>query len=284
MSEVFAMVEGDFGKVVVIELFHDLVPHAHPEIQFGYWLAGAGSTGSVGDELVKYDANHVVAINRYNAHDLRIDDANMPTTMLMVYINETWFDEHCFNNENPISFVKAQLAKTSEIRMLSWKMMQKILFSSESSFLEVEADLIELLKATINANRHCCCPSRIQTRRKLIDYRLRLALKQMEDSMMQSGLIKDLPKIVGVSRSRLYEIFKRELKSSPMLIWNSFRIEAASKCMASSAASFSKIATCIGFTTAANFSRFFRGVKGVTPSSYKKEIEAKTYKPKKIQA
>lgn len=38
MQNIFFEVRGDFGRVVVAEMTHDLVTHAHPEMHLQYWL------------------------------------------------------------------------------------------------------------------------------------------------------------------------------------------------------------------------------------------------------
>ena len=84
--------------------------------------------------------------------------------------------------------------------------------------------------------------------------------------------MKNLSKSVGVSRSRLYELFKKELQSTPKLIWNCMLIEAVVHHLTKPEMGLSRVSEKLGFSTAANFSRFFRGHKGVTPTTYKKQI------------
>jgi hypothetical protein len=66
-------------------------------------------------------------------------------------------------------------------------------------------------------------------RRKNLDNRLLLALSCIHDNMATPSLIKILPNLVGVSRSRLYELFKDELQSSPNLVWNCALLDSAMK-------------------------------------------------------
>lgn len=275
MGDIFAMAEGQFGKVVVIELCHNLVPHSHPEIQFSYWLAGGQCKGRVGEASACCSENQAIVINRYQAHDAELAQAHMPTTLLVVNLNEAWFDQYFSTQVGPIHFQLGQLTHTPEMRSKSWELMRKILFANARDITSIQDDVKALIKLTLLNNSHLIVLKTNAIRRKMLDYRLRLALTHLRDNMTEHGLMKNLSTSVGVSRSRLYELFKKELQSTPKLIWNSVLIEAVVHHMAQPGLDLSHISQKLGFSTAANFSRFFRGHKGVTPTTYKKQI--KTY-------
>lgn len=279
MSDVFAMVEGQFGKVVVLELCHDLVPHSHAEIELSYWLAGGHCIGLVGDELACCCENHAIGINRYQAHDTKLLNADEPATLLMLYINEDWFDQHFATHVGPISFQVGQLKQNLDMKSKCWDVMKKILFSNFKNMESIEADVKALITLTLENNRDSAVSKPNAVRRKMLDYRLRLALSHLRENMTEQDLMKNLSKSVGISRSRLYELFKNELQSTPKLIWNSVLIDAVIQHMAKNGADLSQVSQKLGFSTPANFSRFFRGHKGVTPSTYKKEINAQTKLP-----
>lgn len=269
MSEVFSMIEGRFGKVVVFEVCHDLVPHVHSELEFGYWLGGGQCRGRVSDEPVVYSESQAVVVNRYQAHDLLLSDVNESVMMLKLYIDEVWFDEHFTHCGAPISFHKAQLIHTDEMKTKCWELTQKILFTKKNPS-SIENDVMTLLQITIDNNMADTNPYPNNVRRKMLDYRLRLALSCINDNMTKLDLMQSLSKLVGVSRSRLYELFKDELQSTPNLIWNCVLLENATKRIVEKQEDLALVSAQLGFSTAANFSRFFRGHKGVTPSTYRK--------------
>lgn len=269
MSEVFSMIEGRFGKVVVFEVCHDLVPHVHSELEFGYWLGGGQCRGRVSDEPVVYSESQAVGVNRYQAHDLLLSDLTESVMMLKLYIDEVWFDEHFTHCGAPISFHKAQLIHTEEMKTKCWELTQKILFTKKNP-LAIENDVVTLLQITIDNNMAHTNPYPNNVRRKMLDYRLRLALSCINDNMTKLDLMQSLSKLVGVSRSRLYELFKNELQSTPNLIWNCVLLENATKRIVEKQEDLALVSAQLGFSTAANFSRFFRGHKGVTPTTYRK--------------
>lgn len=269
MSEVFSMFEGSFGKVVVIEINHDLVPRAHSELQFGYWLSGGQSRGRVGDHSVVYSEGQAVAINRYQTHDLLLKDATEPVMLLKLYLHEAWFDKHFNHCGAPIGFQNAQLIHTDEMKSMCWQLTQKILFTKKNS-PTIETDVIALLQTTLKSKVTDQNPSPNTGYRKKLDDRLNLALRCIHDHMTEPNLMERLPKLVGVSRSRLYELFKDELQSTPNLIWNCALLDNATKRIVEKQEDFAIVSSQLGFSTAANFSRFFRGYTGVTPTTYRK--------------
>ena len=268
MSEIFAMVEGEFGKVVVLEVRHSLVSHAHSEIQMSYWLGGGLCQGLVGDTHVVCNDSMAIGINRYQAHDMTLAPDAEPCMMLLIYMHEHWFDAHI----TPIVFRNAQLNVTEAVRTKYCALMQKMLFAWHADHAQIDDDVKALIQLTVQTNHHAVHPYPNVMRRKMVDYRLRLALSHMRDNIAKANLIKTLAKTVGLSRSRLYELFKKELQSSPKLVYNSVLIDAAISDMRQPATDLSVLAAKFGFSTAANFSRFFRSHKGVTPSAYRKKM------------
>jgi AraC-like DNA-binding protein len=269
MSEVFSTVEGPFGKVVVIEIYHDLVPHVHSELEFGYWLSGGQCRASVSEQPVVYCENHAVAINRYQAHDLLLNDATEPVMLLKLYLHEAWFDEHFIHCGVPIGFQNAQLTHTDEMKAMCWQLTQKILFTKKNSST-IENDVVALLQTTLDSNIADTNPHPNTVHRKKLDDRVRLALSCIHDNMTKPNLMPTLPQLVGVSRSRLYELFKDELQSTPNLVWKCELLNNATKRMLEKQEDFALVSSQLGFSTPANFSRFFRGYTGVTPTTYKK--------------
>jgi AraC-like DNA-binding protein len=274
MSDVFAVVEGEFGKVVVLELCHDLVPHSHAEIQLNYWVAGGECLSDVGGSSVRCSETQAIGINRYQAHDESLGEATISVTMLTLYLNETWFDEHFASHTGPINFKSAQLSQTCEMKSQCWALMQTILFATPNDSSSIEAHVKALLTLTIESNLDITTPLSHTVRRKMLDYRLRQALSHLRENMTQLNLMKTLSQTVGISRSRLYELFKKELQTTPKLILNSLLIDSAIKHMAQSTVDLSHVSKKLGFSTAANFSRFFRGHQGVTPTCYRKVLGA----------
>lgn len=274
MNEVFSMVQGEFGKAVVVEFRHSLVLHAHSEIQIGYWLEGGQCQGSVADESVVYDESHAVGVNCFQAHDLVKNSNEKSSLMLMLYFHESWFDQHIGSQGEPVIFSSAQLVTTPEIRAQCAELMRKIRASCATMTTSLEQDIKHLMQLTIASNSKAVCLLSMHKRRKIMDPRMRIALSYLKERYADPHVLKNLNNIAGVSRSRLYQLFKNKLQSSPQLILNALRLDLASTLMSNPKLDMSAVSSNSGFSTPANFSRFFRAHRGITPSVHKKAMAA----------
>jgi AraC family transcriptional regulator len=80
--------------------------------------------------------------------------------------------------------------------------------------------------------------------------------------------------MVGLSRSRLFQLFSEQLASSPLVYRSGIRLEEAVTRLRGRAPQLTELALDLGFSTPGNFSRFFRSHRGVTPSAYRRVLQA----------
>lgn len=167
-------------------------------------------------------------------------------------------------------FPASQLTTTPEIREFTAMLMHKLMSSSDDESLCVEEDVLKLLSLT--TERSTVMPNNVVylVRRRMPDYRLRLALAYMKENITNLALMNHVAGVVGVSRSRLYELFLDELQSSPKIIWNSMRLDEAMKLIALTDKSMALVAADLGFSSPGNFSRFFKANTGLSPLAYRK--------------
>lgn len=114
----------------------------------------------------------------------------------------------------------------------------------------------------------------LPSRRTLIDYRLRAAVRFMRKNLSDQCLIEDVARHVGLSRSRFFELFQDQLGTSPQMHWNAIRNEVAISRLCLSEIDITSISLELGFSNPGNFSRFFRDQMGVTPSLYRRNNHA----------
>lgn len=270
MGDVYSVVEGRFGTVEVREIQHDLIVHAHAHMQFGYWMGGGTAHAHVGAEQADYNDAFVVGINRYQSHDFILDAPQSPVIVLLLNIHLPWLDDVRRELGNPAVLTTPKIVLTPEIRVAAWQLMKTMMAFTEAQSQSLEVCVLKLLRLTIEQSARQMLPAVWPTRRKLIDYRLRLALVHMQNNIVSGSSMGDVAKLVGLSRSRLYELFQSELDSSPQVVWNSLRMKHAIHHVAVGEDDLAKVASTLGFSTAGNFSRFFRNSMGVSPLLYRK--------------
>ena len=279
MNDLYAVVEGRFGVVEVRTISHNLSNHAHANLhmQFSYWMGGGTAHAQIGNERANYSDDYVVGINRYESHDFSLDDPNSPAIILELSLQLSWLYEVQSGLDQPVLHAMQSIASSPEIQQAAFQLMQNTLAPHLQDAQAIESSVINLVRLTLGRTVQRLRPVVLPLRRKLIDYRLRLALAYMQDPAMTVHSINDVAKHVGLSRSRLYELFQRELNSSPQVTWKSIRMQRAVHIVGVGGEDLAEVATKLGFSSAGNFSRYFRGVMGVTPSAYRKAALKKRF-------
>uniref|UniRef100_UPI002AFEDD50 hypothetical protein n=1 Tax=Limnohabitans sp. TaxID=1907725 RepID=UPI002AFEDD50 len=207
MNDLYAVVEGRFGVVEVRTISHNLSNHAHANLhmQFSYWMGGGTAHAQIGNERANYSDDYVVGINRYESHDFSLDDPNSPAIILELSLQLSWLYEVQSGLDQPVLHAMQSIASSPEIQQAAFQLMQNTLAPHLQDAQAIESSVINLVRLTLGRTVQRLRPVVLPLRRKLIDYRLRLALAYMQDPAMTVHSINDVAKHVGLSRSRLYE-------------------------------------------------------------------------------
>ena len=81
--------------------------------------------------------------------------------------------------------------------------------------------------------------------------------------------VADVAAVIGISRSYLTSIFKREMKVSPQEFLVSFRMERAGDLLRSTSSQIGEIAQELGYSDPMIFSKAFHKHFGMSPSRYR---------------
>ena len=84
--------------------------------------------------------------------------------------------------------------------------------------------------------------------------------------------VSQIARSVGLDRSYLYSLFMEYLNTSPQEYLINFRIEKACDLMRSNSLSIGDIARSVGYDDPLTFSKVFRKLKGVSPSTFKSNL------------
>lgn len=82
--------------------------------------------------------------------------------------------------------------------------------------------------------------------------------------------VEDVAAHVGLSRSRLYRVFRQELQLSPMEYLTRFRIRQACALLERGDLAIKAVALSVGYEDQLYFSRRFREVTGASPTAYRR--------------
>jgi transcriptional regulator GlxA family with amidase domain len=101
------------------------------------------------------------------------------------------------------------------------------------------------------------------------DYRIRKALKLMRENVSGRVGLDEVARSVGLSRPHFFTLFKSQMNLTPNVYWNTLRMNEALRQLETAEEPLTAIACNLGFTTQANFTRFFRDHAGVPPTVYR---------------
>lgn len=103
------------------------------------------------------------------------------------------------------------------------------------------------------------------------DKLLENALKMIRDNYWKKPKIEELALELGVDRSYLYKIFKKELGISPKKMIDDYRLAVAYELLRSGNSSVNQISKKMGYGSATTFSKIFKDKYGISPSEHMKK-------------
>lgn len=101
---------------------------------------------------------------------------------------------------------------------------------------------------------------------------VRRAISYIEDNYPEKITVESIAAYVGIDRTGLYRIFKKNLNISPAQFLISYRLERAKAMMEHDNLTISEIAVSTGFFDAAHFTGAFSKKYGISPGRYHTEL------------
>lgn len=122
-----------------------------------------------------------------------------------------------------------------------------------------------LVKAESEKNQGAVMPERY----------IRRATAFIEDNYHRGIKISDIAKSVGVDRTYLYKLFKKELGLSPIKYLTNYKLERAAALLEHDGITLFELAVSVGFCDESHFSKAFLKKFGCTPGCYRREKYSK---------
>ena len=107
---------------------------------------------------------------------------------------------------------------------------------------------------------------------KQIDIYIKKAIEYIEYNYIEDIKITDIANFIGVNRSYLFTVFKKNLNISPQEFLLNYRMEKAYVLLNNDKLSISDIARSVGYRDPLNFSKMFKKINGVSPKAYREKI------------
>ncbi len=270
----FTLEQGDFGILELIEQKNNLLMHAHLQKKISFWVDGGTSHTRSRSERSSLNADEATIIGSQVSHELRLDNIKLPVVMLNIYFDELWLSKNQELNNSLKSLSHGSIQVSKELKILIEKIVNYLHFNTIGDRGNVKAILdsmlpilvsgIDLQKATFSKHEVSL------NRAPLVDYRLKLAIAYMKKNLDNPCSTEEIADLVGLSRSRFFDLFEEQLNSTPSVFWKSMRLEQAIRLLSEGKEKLTSVALELGFSSPGNFSRFFREHRGVSPSLYRK--------------
>jgi AraC-like DNA-binding protein/mannose-6-phosphate isomerase-like protein (cupin superfamily) len=129
--------------------------------------------------------------------------------------------------------------------------------------LGVDALLLEIVRAGTDGDRRAA--------NVVVHPAVSRALNRLQTRFRENWSLERLASESGMSRSRLAQLFCRQVGSSIHKVLNKVRVEHAQTLLKDSSLSISEIAEDCGFATSQHFARIFRQQSGSTAAEYRRD-------------
>src|SRR5665213_1638079 len=97
------------------------------------------------------------------------------------------------------------------------------------------------------------------------DYRLRASLNFMSDHVESRMSLDAVAREVGMSRPRVFRLFREQCGITPHMYWDTLRMNEAFRRLVNRPPSIGDVAFDLGFNSQSNFTRFFVSYFNATP-------------------
>ncbi|MCQ9616377.1 AraC family transcriptional regulator [Paenalcaligenes niemegkensis] len=268
MKDTYALCQGKFGRAVLLKLRASLVSHSHASGQIAFWLGGSPTKARIGDKSYEYKTDVALGINPFESHDATICDPNDPALFLTFEFKQSWIEEQRIISGKGLYFLKPTVPIDDELYSACHTLLNIMLNPFHSNYQNIEPVILDILiRATQASGNNIADLSTGLIRTP--DYRVKRAIMALRSNTSRKMSVDQLADHVGLSRSQLHVLFRKDLNSTPSVVANLMVVEEAMRRMLNHQESLIDIALDLGFSSQGNFSRFFKEHMGVSPSVYR---------------
>ena len=273
MSDSLAVFHGHFGRVCLYSMDRKMVPHGHREGHLIFHVQGPPAEIIVDDKAWPLSPGQATAISPWQAHHYNPLVTSKPTLALVLYIRPGWFLEVARRASASLCFGRVGIDVTDHLAKLVFGTAQSMI-DPDSQDLHVEDRLCALTEYAFDQSWQWTPRGAEFTGPELPrrDYRIRKALKHLQNNVGEPIELDNVAREVGLSRPHFYKLFKAHVGLTPNLYLNALRMERAIDLLASSQDAVADIGFDLGFSSQASFSRFFIGNGVVPPSAYRRTV------------
>lgn len=274
MSNAIAVFHGAFGRVCLYSMDRKMAPHGHREGHLVFHVAGPAGQMVVNDQAVPISAGQAAAISPWQGHYYEPLSPTEPTLALVLYIRPGWFLEAARQASASMRFGRHGIEVTDHLARLVAE-TARVMLDHDMEDPLLEDRLCTLTQAAYDQSWQWTERGSAFTgpHTPARDFRIRNALRLMQDGIGGECELNGVARDVGLSRPHFYKLFRTQIGLTPNLYLNALRMERAIEQLSVTQAPVSDIGLDLGFSSQASFSRFFISNGVVPPSNYRRSVE-----------
>lgn len=269
MGTALAVYHGAFGRAALYRLNRPLAPHAHREGHLIFLIEGTPGELVVEGTPVHADRGHAVAISPWQPHQFIPGDFGPGAVFLTLYVTPRWFFEMSRGLGGPLMrFGSTLVPLGTEMRALVQRLSGVLGDGvARRDFARPLADL-----TTASFEESWAVGPRTHSRDwpHLSDYRIRNALRLMNERVTDNVALDRVARDVGLSRPHFYKLFRQNIGVTPNIYLNTLRLERSIERLTRSEDPVTSIGLDLGFASQASFTRFFSNNIGIAPTDYRR--------------
>lgn len=277
MSKALRVLQGEFGRVALLDMSRPLVTHAHHHCHVLFKSAGGDTSFTVGDTLSPLTDESAVLVNAWEPHCYNHDPEAPRTEILALYLEPAWLasTDNIFASSNNRNFFQASCVSLDHsIQKKVAQLCQEMAYGVLSNTFDVQERIFDLTVSVAHrfANWREFSP-RTGDHRLIYDYRIRRSIRHMRKHTDYRTNADALARIAGLSRPRFYQLFRDCTGLTPNLFGSMLVVEGAIEKLAKTESTISDVADDLGFSAQSNFARFFAQHVGCSPSDYRRKVD-----------
>lgn len=273
MSSALAVFHGAFGRVCLYAMDRAMVPHGHREGHLIFHVHGPAGSLVADDRAYPLSPGQAVAVSPWQSHFYRPVDLTQPTLALVLYIRPSWFLEAARHAQASLRFGRVGVEVTDHLARHVYAVAHAMMDPDRTDPL-IEDRLCALTQGAFDQSWQWTERGPAFTGPSLPkrDFRIRNALRLLQDRLCEELELDGVAREVGLSRPHFFKLFREQMGVTPNIYLNALRMERAIDRLAGTHEAVSEIGFDLGFSSQASFSRFFIANGVVPPSEYRRSV------------
>jgi len=277
MSRALRVLQGEFGRVALLDMNRPLVRHAHHHCHMLFKVGGADTAFDVNGTPSPLTDTSVVLVNAWEPHCYHHLADTPRTEILAFYLEPAWLAriDRIFAASNHRNFFADPCVGLDErTRALVQRLAGEVAFDVLDDPAEIQARIFEVTTAVAHrfSNWRGIAPE-LAPQRAAFDHRIRRSIAHMREHGRHPLNADRLACVAGLSRPRFFELFKACTGLTPNLYASTLLVEGAISRLSGTENAIAGIAAELGFSEQGNFTRFFSQHVGCTPSDYRRKVD-----------